>query len=221
MPAEQAVSGAHPASVVTGYRIILPSDWEQIPLRHGTEGALRRILDKAFIHIPPGSPPDRVNVFKRELDRRLRATVARAQESNALDLYLPMRSTSDVNIGASIVVSETLLPRHRGQVGAHSEPTDVAVQLLSQDGVMNADLSSGELDGALAVRREYVAEADSGKGADLASRRVEYIVAVPDDPNRWFVAAFSAVGGGDPRDELADALVEWFDAVMATLRWSR
>ncbi|MFA3875273.1 hypothetical protein ABS735_16500 [Streptomyces sp. MMCC 100] len=221
MPVEQTVSGADPVSVVTGYRIILPNDWEQVPLRHGTEGALRRILDKAFTHIPAESPPDRVNVFKRELDRRLRAAVARAQESNALDLYLPMRSTSDVNLGASIVVSESLLPRQRGQVGAHFEPTDVAVHLLSQDGVVNADLSSGELDGALAVRREYVAEADSGKGADLASRRVEYIVAVPDDPNRWFVAAFSAVGGGDPRDELADALVEWFDAVMATLRWRR
>ncbi|WP_217143737.1 hypothetical protein [Streptomyces sp. AC627_RSS907] len=65
------------------------------------------------------------------------------------------------------------------------------MQLLSQDGVKNTDLSSGELDGALAVRREYIAEADSEKGADLASRRVEYIVSVPDDPNRWFVAAFS------------------------------
>ncbi|MFJ6569835.1 hypothetical protein ACIQNU_20670 [Streptomyces sp. NPDC091292] len=44
---------------------------------------------------------------------------------------------------------------------------------------------------------------------------------MPDDPGRWFVAAFSTVGGGDPRDDLADALVEWFDAVMATFRWRR
>lgn len=221
MPTEQTESGAAVPSLVTGYRIVLPDDWDHIPLRHGTEDALRRILGEAFGRIPAGSPPDKVNVFKRELERRLRAAVARVQESNALDLYLPMRSTSDGNLGASIVVSESLLPRRRGQVENHSEPTDVAVQLLSQDGVKNTDLSSGELDGALAVRREYIAESDSEKGADLASRRVEYIVSVPDDPNRWFVAAFSTVGGGHPRDELAEALVEWFDAVMATLRWSR
>jgi hypothetical protein len=97
----------------------------------------------------------------------------------------------------------------------------VAVQLLSSDGTDNADLSSGELDGALAVRREHIADADRDQGAGLGSRRVEYLVSVPEDPDRWFAAAFSTVGGGDPRDELADALVEWFDAVMATLRWRR
>ncbi|MFI9768194.1 hypothetical protein ACIHJG_15180 [Streptomyces sp. NPDC052415] len=205
---------------VTGYRIILPDDWAQIPLRSNTEEAIRRILDEAFSQIPAGAPADSVGPFKRELERRFRATVTQAQESNALDLYLPVKSTAGVNLGASIVVSESLLP-HRGSQGdAHGAPTDIAVQLLSEDGVEDADLSSGELDGALAVRREHIVSADAAKGAELASRRVEYIVSVPDDPHRWFVAAFSTVGGGDPHDELAEALVEWFDAVMATLRWS-
>ncbi|MFB7090893.1 hypothetical protein [Streptomyces sp. NPDC056296] len=221
VPVEQTESRAAGPPPILGYRLILPDDWEQIPLRHGTEDAVRRILDESFRHIPAGSPPDKVNVFKRELERRFRTAVARVQDSNALDLYLPVRSTSDVNLGASIIVSETLLPRARGQAWPRSEPTDVALHLLSQDGVENADLSSGEIDGALAVRREHIAEADSKKGADLPSRRVDYIVSVPEDPNRWFVAAFSTVGGSHPRDELADALVEWFDAVMATLRWRR
>jgi hypothetical protein len=205
---------------VTGYRILLPSQWDQVPLRHGTEAAVRRILDAAFSRIPDGAPPDKIGPYKRELERRFRGAVAEVQKGDALDLYLPVKPTDDVNLGASIVVSESLLPR-RPQGGPHGEPTELAVQLLSRDGVENADLSSGEIDGALAVRREHVAAADPGTGAELASRRVEYIVSVPDDPNRWFVAAFSTIGAGDPRDELADALVEWFDAVMATFRWRR
>jgi hypothetical protein len=205
---------------VTGYRIILPAEWAQIPLRHGTEEAVRHILDEAFSHIPPGSPADKVGPYKRELERRFRAAVSRAQEGNALDLYLPVRSEGNVNMGASIVVSETILSRRRG-AAAQVDPTDVAVQLLASTGSGAADLSSGELDGALAVRHEYTASADPGRGAGLGSRRVEYIASVPDDPERWLGAVFSTVGGGDPHDELADALVEWFDAVMATLRWRR
>lgn len=207
-------------ATVTGYRLILPDDWAQIPLRHGTEEAVRRVLDEAFSRIPPGSPEDKVGPYKRELERRFRGAVGRAQEGNALDLYLPVRSAGNANLGASIVVSESFLPR-RSEQAARSEPTDVAVHLLSRDGADNADLSSGELDGALAVRREHVADTTPDRGTGLGSRRVEYIVSVPDTPDRWFAAAFSTVGGGDPRDELADALVEWFDAVMATLRWRR
>ncbi|MGV9454707.1 hypothetical protein [Streptomyces sp. NPDC003635] len=217
MPAEQAESMG---TAITGYRIILPDDWAQIPLRHGTEEAIRHILDEAFGVIPADAPADSVGPFKRELERRFRAAVAQAQESDALDLYIPVKSTSGVNLGASIVVSESLLPNLGTAADAHGAPTDIAVQLLAQDGVEDADLSSGQLDGALAVRREHVVSAHPDQGVELGSRRVEYIVSVPDDPDRWFVAAFSTVGSGDPRDDLADALVEWFDAVMATLRWS-
>ncbi|MFJ6982142.1 MULTISPECIES: hypothetical protein [unclassified Streptomyces] len=230
MPVDEG--GAVVAAPVTGYRLILPEEWAHVPLREGTEDAVRGILDEAFGRIPADSPPDSVGPFKRELERRLRGVVEQVRESGALDLYLPVRSVGDVNLGASVVVSETLLPR-RDEQAPPVEPTDVAVQLLSRDRATHpgagtdtdtgaeVDLSSGELDGALAVRREHVVAADPRRGAELASRRVEYVVAVPGDPGRWFTAAFSTVGGGDPRDELADALVEWFDAVMATLRWRR
>ncbi|MDT9701711.1 hypothetical protein RMT89_39110, partial [Streptomyces sp. P17] len=116
--------------------------------------------------------------------------------------------------------ADSLLPDRGNAADAHGAPTDIAVQLLSENGVEDADLSPGQVDGALAVRGEHIVPAGPDKGVDVASHRVEYIVSVPDDPDRWFVAAFSTVGGGDPRDELAEALVEWFDAVMATLRWS-
>ncbi|MGW6026648.1 hypothetical protein [Streptomyces sp. NPDC055099] len=208
---------------VTGYRIILPDQWAQVPLRHGTEEAIRRILDDACARIPADAPPDKIGPYKRELERRFREAVAQAVRSKALDLYLPVKPMGEFSVGASILVSESLLSRRRAQPQPQNaaEPTEAAVRLLSRDGVEGADLSSGEVDGALAVRREHVAKADSGQGTELASRRVEYMISVPGDPDRWFVAAFSTVGGGSPRDELAEALVEWFDALMANLRWTR
>lgn len=223
MPAESsgAAERIDRQGPVTGYRIILPDQWAQVPLRQGTEEAIRRILDDAYARVPADAPPDKIGPYKRELERRFREAVAQAVKSKALDLYLPVKPLGEFSIGASILVSESLLPRRHGQPLSEAETTEVAVRLLSRDGVEGADLSSGEVDGALAVRREHVEKADSGQGTDLASRRVEYMISVPDDPDRWFVAAFSTVGGGSPRDELAEVLVEWFDALMANFRWRR
>ncbi|WP_405769021.1 hypothetical protein [Streptomyces sp. NBC_01538] len=224
MPTDQTAPPAEIAAPVTGYRLLLPDQWAQIPLRHSTEGAVHRILEDAYTRIPKDAPPDKVGPYKRELARRFRQAVAQAQQTKGLDLYLPVKPMGEgefnFSLGASILVSESLLPRRSGANGA-GEPTDVAVQLLSRDGTEGADLSSGEIDSSLAVRREHVAAANPDRGVELPSRRVEYIVSVPGDPNRWFVAAFSTIGGGNPRDELAEALVEWFDAVMANFRWRR
>ncbi|WP_254394646.1 hypothetical protein [Streptomyces sp. AC512_CC834] len=199
---------------------LLPSQWAQIPLRQGTEEAVEEILHQAYARIPADAPPDKIGPYKQELARRFRKAVAGAQERNALDLYLPVKPVGDeeFNLGASILVTETVLPT-RNTGGPRTPPSEVAVQLLTNDGTEDGDLSSGEVDGALAVRRENVAAAAPDRGAPSGSRRVEYMVSVPGDPDRWFIAAFSTVGGGDPRDELAEALVQWFDAVMATFRW--
>ncbi|WP_231911175.1 hypothetical protein [Streptomyces chartreusis] len=101
-----------------------------------------------------------------------------------------------------------------------SDSAEIAGQLMSRDDGTDLDLSSGEVDGALAVRRERIVPAAADRGLELASRRVDYLVSVPGDPGRWFLAAFSTIGAGNPQDDLADALVEWFDALMATFRWS-
>ncbi|XKK58870.1 hypothetical protein HFP71_22135 [Streptomyces sp. ARC32] len=220
MAAEQRKAASRGSASATGYRLLLPSQWAQIPLRQGTEHAVEEILQEAYARIPADAPPDKIGPYKQELARRFRKAVAGAQERNALDLYLPVKpvGAEEFNLGASILVTETVLPA-RNTDGPRTPPSEIAVQLLTNDGAEDGDLSSGEVDGALAVRREHVAAAAPDRGVPAGSRRVEYMVSVPGDPDRWFVAAFSTVGGGDPRDELAEALVEWFDAVMATFRW--
>jgi hypothetical protein len=215
---------AEPSSPPTGYRLLLPSDWVQVPLRQGdAEQAVRDIVASAFARVPAEVPRDKLTPLRLELERRLLAAVGDARRAEALELYLPMRLAGEVNLGASIVVSEAQLPARPGAKGEGrhpSDPAEVAVRLISGDGGIGIDLSSGEVDGALAVRRERIAPADPERGAESATRRVDYLVSVPRDPTRWFVAAFSTIGGGDPKDDLADALVEWFDALMTTFRWS-
>ncbi|MFF6875348.1 hypothetical protein ACFY9S_08510 [Streptomyces sp. NPDC012474] len=70
------------------------------------------------------------------------------------------------------------------------------------------------------VRTERTVAADAPGGGELGSRRVEYVVPVPGDQGRWVGVVFSALGAGDPEDEIADLFVELFDAMMSTFRWS-
>ncbi|MCX5560409.1 hypothetical protein [Streptomyces sp. NBC_00038] len=216
-----------PASPPTGYGFLLPQDWAQIPLRQGNaEDAVRSLVASAFARVPADVPRDKLTPLRLELERRLRAAVAAARRAEALEMYLPVKLAGEVNLGASFTISNARLPARSGPDGASSEvsdPAEIAVQLLTADGTASAsemDLSSGEVDGTLAVRRERVVPAAPELGAELGSRRVEYLVAVPGDPGQWLVAAFSTLGAGNPRDDLADAMVEWFDALMTTFRWS-
>jgi hypothetical protein len=216
-----------PDSPPTGYGFLLPEDWVQIPLRHAdAEDAVRSVVASSFARVPTDVPRDKLTPLRLELERRLRAAVAEARRAGALEMYLPVKLAGEVNLGASFTVSHTRLPARTGPDGGSgrvSDSAEIAVQLLVGDGAASSpetDLSSGEVDGAVAVRRERVVPADPEHGAELASRRVEYLVAVPGDPSQWLVVAFSTIGAGNPRDDLADAMVEWFNALMTTFRWS-
>ncbi|MFJ4786753.1 hypothetical protein [Streptomyces sp. NPDC088794] len=220
-------STIEPASPpLSGYHV-LPEDWVQIPLRQRhPEASVRSVVTSAFARPPAGVPRDKLAPLRLELERRLLAAVAEARKADALELYLPMKLAVEVNLGASFTVSLARLPVRSpagGGATSTSVPAEIAVQLLAGESptdTSDVDLSSGEVDGALAVRRERVVSADPARGAELASRRVEYLVAVPADPGQWLVVAFSTIGAGNPQDELSQALVEWFDALMTTFRWS-
>ncbi|MFG3271218.1 MULTISPECIES: hypothetical protein [Streptomyces] len=78
-----------------------------------------------------------------------------------------------------------------------------------------------ELDDTAALRSERDVPADAAQGVDVAHRQVEYFVPIPDStPDRYLAFSFSALiaPGSDPA--FYDTLVELFDAVMSTFRWS-
>ncbi|WP_055547589.1 hypothetical protein [Streptomyces kanamyceticus] len=198
-----------------GYQLILPPEWVRVPMRSGTEEAIRAIVDDAFATLPADAPRDRIGPYRRELERRLKDAVTEARKAEALDVYLPLERMHGIAVPASIVVSEMKFP---DEVAV--DPSAVSRRLLQAPG-RDGETTAAELDGVRAVRTERTVAASAPGGGELASRRVDYVVPVPGDPGRWLGVVFSTLGEGDPDDALADLFVELFDAMMSTFRWSR
>ncbi|MGW7424778.1 hypothetical protein ACWGJB_32910 [Streptomyces sp. NPDC054813] len=193
-------------SAPTSYTLVLPPGWARIPLRHGTDAAVRRILDRSFA----GLPRDEVFAYRRELEDGLRQRIAEARKANGLDLYLPVELVHGMALPASFLVSETRTP-----AAPDVDPREVALFLASEEDGREVV----GLDGAPSVRTERSAPADPARGLDFRSRRVDYQVPVPGDPGRWLTLAFATVAAEDADGELPVLLVDLFDAVMTTFRW--
>lgn len=194
--------------VPSGYTLVLPPGWSRIPLRRGTERAITEILDRSFA----GLPRDKVVALRRELHLRLQDLAGRARESSGLDLYLPTEQMHGVTATASFVVAEMSL--------FSAEPVDPTL-LVARLVADSQQTIAVEVAGTSGTRTEHVAAADVERGVEYASRRVDYVLPVPAEKDRWVVVSFSTLGAGDPTDELAQLLVELFDAIMTTFRWRR
>lgn len=190
----------------TGYTLVLPPGWARIPLRRGIDKAITTMLNRSF----EGLPRDQVASLRRELQLRLRELAGRARENCGLDLYVPTERMGEVTATASFVVAELSL------VSAQQlDPAMLVARLVAG----SEQATAVELAGTAGTRTEHVAAADFGQEVEHASRRVDYAVPVPADPDRWIIVSFSTLGAGDPTDGFADLLVELFDAIMTTFRW--
>jgi hypothetical protein len=199
---------------VAGYSVVLPPAWRKIPVRGGTDKAIKEIVDQAFANLPKEIPRDKVTPYRLELGRQLADAARRARQQGGTELYLPVELEHGTLIAASFVVSE-------GSVGPPSGEDLDPAQIIA---LMTAEADDGQavtVDGAVGVRTERVAPPDPASGIDFGSRRVDYVISVPGDARRWLLVAFSALGAGDPDDKFAELLVELFDAIMSTFRWAR
>lgn len=194
-----------------GYTLVLPPGWERIPLRGDTDDAIRRIADDAVRRIPDDIPRDKISLVRMELIKRLRATAREARQNAGLDLYLPVQEMHGLTLAASFVVAEFSFDSV-----TEVDPALVAARLIADSG----ETEPVVVDDAMGVRTERVAGPDAGREVEFGSRRVDYVLSVPEDPERWVTVGFSTLADGDPRSEFADLLVELFDAVMTTFRWS-
>ena len=221
MTSERTQTSTGPGSVpgpaggpATGYTVVLPPGWEQIPVRAGTRDAIRKIADRTFAHAADGVPRDKVTPYRIELERRLSDAASQARSRGGVLLYLPVTLRHGAPLGASFVVSE-------GSLGSLDgiEPAMVISALAA------ADAGDGRravtVDGAVSLRLEHTSPPQPGKGIDYGSRRVDYVIPVPASQDRWLVIAFSTLGGGDPDDQYARIMVELFDAIMSTFRWTQ
>ena len=207
-------------SRVSSYRVVLPKPWVRIPVQSGTEEKVRQVVEQVAARAPKDAPPDQVGPWRRELERRLVADVGRARDYGGVDFYLPTDTWHGFLVGASFVVSEVSPPGQRPEeLGDDAAVGAVLAELVGS----MPHAQSVVLDDTTWVRAERVVAADPAQAADLdvATRRVEYLTAVPGDPRRWVLVAFSCAGDGDPDGDLALLTTELFDAIMGTWRWVR
>jgi len=197
-----------------GFNLVPPPGWDVIPLRMGTKEAMDRIVRKAVAQLPVGFPKDDIPKARLKLTQEMKKVVRRASAKGGMTLYLPTERLHGVVLPASIVASEPIeIPRVRPRSG----PEAVLAALAS----VTPGAETRSLDDTAALRSERDVPADAAQGVDVAHRRVEYVVPVPDSaPDQYLTFSFSALiaPGSDPA--FHDSLVELFDAVMGTFRWS-
>lgn len=134
-------------------------------------------------------------------------------------VYLPTVPVAEISVPASITEVEIF-----GEAGR--SPFEVAAGLLND---VHEESRPVELDGRPGVRAAGTLHETPGG----TTRQVVYVVSRDDVDGDWLVLSFSTTfstsashskGGSPGRSsapaELADVLVEFFDAVMTTFRWT-
>lgn len=195
-----------------GYNLVPPPGWDSIPLQdEAMNDTILRIVDRAVRELPEDLPRDDVSKARMELFKRLRQAAKQAAKAHGLTLYLPVERIHGTYVPASFVVSEML-------AGQSAAPADEVLRLVTSG---RGDCEQVDVDGAEGSRIDRVVAPPKDAEFDYASRRVEYVIPVPGAPApQWLTVTFSTIGDGHPDGELSDILVDVFDAVMTTFRWS-
>ncbi|TNC33108.1 hypothetical protein [Mumia zhuanghuii] len=223
--------------MTAGYQIALPTPWEQIPVgADNTRQRVAEIAGRAVARVTADMSPDEAAKLRITLEQQLLRQLAVAERGGAVDFYMPTDLIHGMALSASFTVS-VVMPDAMAPAGVAttvmtsliaedeaSEPvsigdtvwirSDRVTKVPTADEVETAETEEVGL--AAEAARELVEE--SG-GAIAASRTVEYTTVVPSDERYWLLVTFTTLGDGDPQGELADLLVELFDAIMSTWRW--
>lgn len=200
------------------YSIVQIPGWENLSLHpRDQRGLEQRIAELAHGTVPDTVPRDRATPFREEVRKELNRLTSQARASGAALLCLPTARLGDTAVPASYTVSEW----------RDTEPGDVAPASLL-DALASARAAGGtarvsqvQIDGQPALREEEIEAADPEAEplATHAGRRVSYTISSPIDPRAWIVFTFVTLGDGNASGQLADILVELFDAHLGTLRW--
>ncbi|MDT9698816.1 hypothetical protein [Streptomyces sp. P17] len=206
------------------YELVLPPGWVRIPLREGTKEALENILFSHMGQVPEGIPRDDAMRFRLDMRRQLEKQARAARRNGGLDLYLPVLPRGGIFLMASFIVAE--MPIGYG----HAVPPQAVIAQLASEDVRGGTATKVDVAGAPALRRAYRTTPHEEKPssdapeaveqAALPTRRVDYVIPVAGDPGRWISINFSTPGDGDVDSEFTGVLVELFDAVVGTFRWS-
>lgn len=200
-----------------GYRLVLPAPWVRVALDGGLEGRVAELMDGAMASIPKQIPPDQALPMRRRAEADLLAQLRAARDASGIDAYFPAGLMHGLRVHATFIVSSSI---------PDSLADEEMAARVTASFLADAASTPVSIDDTIWVRRERdVAEtADPGQNATPAvrfdARRVEYRAPVPDEPRRWISVVFTTGGDGDLSSRSTALIVDLFDAIMKTWRWS-
>lgn len=141
----------------SGYRLVLPPGWVQVPVRDATPGTAREVVVAAFRKPPEGIPRDAFTGAKIELERRLEKMIRKAKNEGGLELFLACGQAYANPVPASFLIAE-------GSLGSSTDDPLAVVTAIAEgaarDGGKPGELTA--LDGAPAARVERIAAPRDG-----------------------------------------------------------
>ncbi|MER7486218.1 hypothetical protein ABTY20_10020 [Streptomyces sp. NPDC126497] len=193
------------------YELLLPEGWFRVHIDpENRERSVDALVGRRFDGV------DNAPHIKRQLRDDLLAQAAAAFRDGGIELYLSFQQAGPLTVPASLLV--TLLPS--GLEGGRPNPQDIADRLAADAAI---DASVVELAAGTAVRtRRSTGQPDTttppgapGRPDDaLPSVTLDYQIPVP-GTEAHLLLTFST-----PLVQIADAMVELFDAIAGSLKWT-
>lgn len=214
------------------FEAMLPPGWAQVDLTSPVAESVDTIVGGML----EGLPREAADPARQHLTEQLRRAMTGLAGDGAVVAYLPVDDAMTSPVRPFIAVR----PVSFEIGGATVEPLDYLVAMMTQEGVsliepidmvgikrVTDSSNAGRLATALEdVPQELVEQADrtqlgSAVAAGQRTRHLQYIIGVPDAADYWMSveASVSAPGGADA-DEALDAVEEFIDAWVGTIRWT-
>lgn len=212
------------------YEFVVPPGWTRLDLRR----ALAPQVDELMGSMLEDAPADRRAAAEPALKSRLLSMLTDLAGGGVLDLVIPMVAYEGVTFPASFAFTRFAIPPGTDPIDVLTalamtdstadlrEISDLVALRTSSTEFVNADAVAAQLTLA-AVEAGLVVERGhdpGGAAGAILSRRVRYVVGVPEDRERWIMVLFSALETEDTDSiELVAGLEALFDTVMSSMRF--
>jgi hypothetical protein len=196
-----------PPVAAASYTLVTPAEWWRIPLQpeERRHASVARLVERQFRGV------DDQPLLKRDTAQRLRSSADEAaQQAGGLELFVSTQLIAGVPLGVSLLVS--MLPAgamssldrlHDALAGGATDgPPELARETIHAGPVLR--------------RRRTVRPGVDDPAQELPRSVVDYWVPVPGDEGMLQLSFSTPMP-----DQLAEAMVELFDAVTASLRWKQ
>ncbi|WP_329275813.1 hypothetical protein [Streptomyces sp. NBC_01451] len=195
------------------YRLLLPEGWFRVDITpERREQSVDALVERQFKGI------DNAPQIKAQVRQEMLGQAARAFDEGGIELYLSLQQAGPFTVPASLLIALGLPPQGGHLPALHDIADRLAAEEKDSREVSVVELAAGT---ALRVREEYDPARDrppvgAEKEAELAlpSVTLDYQVQVP-GAEAILILTFST-----PLVQIADAMVDLFDAVAGSLSWT-